>query len=91
MATTPTKDVRGGADAAGTSFLSPTLHNEQHFFAWNQPNRISLRTKNKGLKENADGTLTIYVQDKPGAEKDGAAEVHWAQSLHKAKSCRAIL
>jgi hypothetical protein len=52
-------------------FWSLTLYNEQHFFAPNQLNRSSLGTKNKGLKENAVGTLTIYVQrDNPGADKE---------------------
>ena len=32
--------------------------------------RFSLGTKNKGLKQNADGSLTIYVQPQdPGGDK----------------------
>ena len=41
---------------------SLTLYNEHHFFAPNEINRYSLGTKNKTLKYNDDGSLTIYVQ-----------------------------
>jgi hypothetical protein len=44
-------------------FWSLTLYNEHHFFAPNQINRYSLGTKNKALKYNADGSLTLYVQN----------------------------
>ena len=43
-------------------FWSLTLYNEHHFFAPNEINRYSLGTKNKTLKYNDDGSLTIYVQ-----------------------------
>lgn len=43
-------------------FWSLTLYNEQHFFSPNKINRYSLGTKNKGLKFNPDGSLTLYVQ-----------------------------
>jgi hypothetical protein len=43
-------------------FWSLTLYNENHFFAPNELNRYSLGTKNKTLKYNTDGSLTIYVQ-----------------------------
>ena len=33
--------------------------------------RYSLRTKNKGLKRNADGSLTLYIQkDSPDKDKE---------------------
>ncbi|WP_245763539.1 DUF1254 domain-containing protein [Paraburkholderia diazotrophica] len=52
-------------------FWSMTLYDEHHFFAPNVLNRYSLGTKNKGLKYNVDGSLTIYVQaDSPGADKE---------------------
>jgi hypothetical protein len=52
-------------------FWSLTLYNEHHFFAPNSINRYSNGTKNKALKPNADGSLTIYVQaDSPGADKE---------------------
>lgn len=44
-------------------FWSLTLYNEHHFFAPNGINRYSLGTKNKNLKFNADGSLTIYIQN----------------------------
>ena len=46
-------------------FWSLTLYNEHHFFAPNEINRYSLGTKNKTLKYNPDGSLTIYVQSDP--------------------------
>ncbi len=52
-------------------FWSLTLYNQHHFFADNALHRYSIGTKNKSLKYNADGSLTIYVQaDSPGADKE---------------------
>jgi len=52
-------------------FWSLTLYNQHHFFADNALKRYSLGTKNKNLKPNADGSLTLYVQsDSPGADKE---------------------
>ncbi|PIF34472.1 hypothetical protein CLU81_5119 [Flavobacterium sp. 9] len=44
-------------------FWSLTLYNQYHFFSPNSINRFSLGTKNKDLKYNADGSLTLYVQN----------------------------
>ena len=55
-------------------FWSLTLYNEQHFFAKNDIKRYSLGTKNRDLKYNADGSLTIYVQAEPPAE---ALRANW--------------
>ncbi|MFH7003442.1 DUF1254 domain-containing protein [Flavobacterium bizetiae] len=44
-------------------FWSLTLYNQYHFFSPNAINRFSVGTKNKDLKYNADGSLTIYVQN----------------------------
>lgn len=49
-------------------FWSLTLYNAEHFFAPNDLKRYSLGTKNKNLKKNADGSLTIYVQNTPPSE-----------------------
>ena len=49
-------------------FWSLTLYNEHHFFAPNDLKRYSLGTKNKTLKANADGSLTLYVQADPPPE-----------------------
>jgi hypothetical protein len=49
-------------------FWSLTLYNEYHFFVPNDLRRYSLGTKNKNLKYNADGSLTIYVQADPPPE-----------------------
>ena len=49
-------------------FWSLTLYNEHHFFAPNELKRYSLGTKNKTLKYNPDGSLTIYVQADPPPE-----------------------
>jgi hypothetical protein len=43
-------------------FWSLTLYNKRHFFVPNEINRYSLGTKNKDLKLNSDGSLTVYVQ-----------------------------
>ena len=52
-------------------FWSLTLYNAEHFFNPNPLNRYSLGTKNKTLKYNADGSLTLYAGAKsPGADKE---------------------
>ncbi|WP_330213046.1 DUF1254 domain-containing protein [Pseudomonas sp. Z18(2022)] len=52
-------------------FWSLTVYNEQHFFAPNDLKRYSIGTKNKSLKENPDGSLTLYVQSQsPGKDKE---------------------
>ena len=52
-------------------FWSLTLYNEHHFFAPNALNRFSLGTKNKGLRYNADGSLTLYAGvASPGKDKE---------------------
>ena len=56
----PTPPVRG--------FWSLTLYNEFHFFSPNDLRRYSLGTKNKTLKYNSDGSLTMYVQADPPSE-----------------------
>lgn len=43
-------------------FWSLSIYNEHHFFVPNAINRFSVGTKNKDLKRNADGSLSIYVQ-----------------------------
>jgi hypothetical protein len=51
-------------------FWSLTLYNAHHFFSPNEQHRYSLGTKNKNLKFNADGSLTLYVQNtSPGDDK----------------------
>jgi len=52
-------------------FWSVTLYNDKHLFEPNPLNRFSLGTKNKALKYNADGSLTLYASTKsPGADKE---------------------
>ena len=52
-------------------FWSLTLYNEHHFFHPNDLKRYSLGTKNKSLKTNDDGSLTLYVQAaSPGKDKE---------------------
>jgi hypothetical protein len=51
-------------------FWSLTLYNEHHFFEPNSIKRYSLGTKNRNLKYNDDGSLTLYVQpDEPEESK----------------------
>ena len=60
-----------GATPPVNGFWSMTLYNEHHFFAPNPIKRYSLGTKNRSLKFNPDGSLTIYVQaTSPGADKE---------------------
>jgi hypothetical protein len=47
------------------------MYNPKHFFAPNPLKRYALGTKNKSLKYNDDGSLTIYLGNKsPGKEKE---------------------
>lgn len=51
-------------------FWSLTMYNKEHLFEPNSLNRFSLGTKSKSMKANADGSLTIYVQNtSPGPVK----------------------
>jgi hypothetical protein len=55
-------------------FWSLTLYNQHHFFAPNDLKRYSVGTKNKTLKYNPDGSLTIYVQ---AAAPEDAQRANW--------------
>jgi hypothetical protein len=55
-------------------FWSLTLYNKAHLFAPNSLNRYSLGTKSKSMKQNGDGSLTIYVQNRP---PNGDKETNW--------------
>jgi hypothetical protein len=59
-------------------FWSLTLYNEYHFFHPNELKRYSLGTKNKGLKINEDGSLTLYVQTDAPEERKRA---NWLPAL----------
>jgi hypothetical protein len=52
-------------------FWSLTLYNAEHLFHPNPLKRQSLGTKNKDLKYNADGSLTLYYgANSPGTDKE---------------------
>jgi hypothetical protein len=52
-------------------FWSVTLYDQYHLFSPNPIGRYSLGTKNKNLKYNADGSLTLYAGAKsPGKDKE---------------------
>ncbi len=52
-------------------FWSLTMYDPEHYFAPNALNRFALGTKNKSLKYNDDGSLTIYLGHKsPGEDKE---------------------
>ena len=60
-----------GEEPPVNGFWSLTLYNEHHFFHPNDLKRYSLGTKNKTLKRNADGSLTLYASAKsPGKDKE---------------------
>ncbi len=66
-----TVTFKRGATPPVDGFWSLTLYNQEHLFAPNRLNRYSLGTKNKSLKLDADGSLTLYVQnDSPGPDKE---------------------
>jgi hypothetical protein len=47
------------------------LYNAEHFFYQNPLTRYALGTKNKNLKYNADGSLTLYADaTSPGKDKE---------------------
>ncbi len=53
-----------------SGFWSLTLYDQHHFFAPNEIKRYSTGTKNKDLKYNPDGSLTIYIQhQRPAPDK----------------------
>jgi len=52
-------------------FWSLTLYNDKHLFHPNDLKRYSLGTKNKNLKLNDDGSLTLYASaTSPGKDKE---------------------
>jgi hypothetical protein len=60
-----------GQEPPVRAFWSLTLYNEHHFFHPNEFKRYSLGTKNKNLKRNSDGALTLYAGAKsPGKDKE---------------------
>jgi hypothetical protein len=63
-----------GATPPVKGFWSLTLYNAHHFFVPNDIKRYSVGTKNKDLKLNADGSLTIYIQSTP---PEGDKRANW--------------
>lgn len=60
-----------GQEPPVNGFWSLTLYNDKHLFHANDLKRYSLGTKNKTLKRNADGSLTLYAGAKsPGGDKE---------------------
>ncbi len=60
-----------GQEPPVDGFWSLTLYNKYHFFHPNTLKRYSLGTKNKTLRRNADGSLTIYAGARsPGKDKE---------------------
>jgi hypothetical protein len=60
-----------GQEPPLNGFWSVTLYNDKHLFYVNNLKRYSLGTKNKNLKRNGDGSLTLYAGAKsPGADKE---------------------
>jgi len=69
-----------GQEPPVNGFWSLTLYNEHHFFHPNDLKRYSLGTKNKNLKRNADGSLTLFAGAKsPGKNK----ESNWLPAPNK--------
>ena len=52
-------------------FWSVTMYDPEHYFYQNALKRFALGTKNKSLKYNDDGSLTVYLGNKsPGKDKE---------------------
>jgi hypothetical protein len=52
-------------------FWSVTMYNDKYFFVNNPLNRYSISAR-QPLKYNADGSLTLYIQNEsPGADRQG--------------------
>jgi hypothetical protein len=64
-----------GATPPVNGFWSLSIYNEHHFFVANAINRFSVGTKNKDLKVNSDGSLTVYVQAE--APTDPVQRTNW--------------
>jgi hypothetical protein len=59
-----------GQEPPVNGFWSLTLYNDKHLFHPNDLGRYSLGTKNKTLKRNEDGSLTLYAGARaPGDDK----------------------
>lgn len=60
-----------GQEPPVNGFWSLTLYNDKHLFHPNDLRRYSLGTKNKTLKRNADGSLTLHAGARsPGGDKE---------------------
>ncbi|MCD2180866.1 DUF1254 domain-containing protein [Rhizobium sp. GN54] len=60
-----------GQEPPVNGFWSLTLYNDKHLFHANDLKRYSLGTKNKNLKRNTDGSLTLHAGAKnPGGDKE---------------------
>lgn len=59
-------------------FWSITLYDAKHFFVPNPIKRYSVGTKNKDLKPNPDGSITLYVQ--PDEPTDPVKRANWLPS-----------
>jgi hypothetical protein len=63
-------------------FWSLTMYNPEHFFYPNALKRYALGTKNKSLKYNDDGGLTIYLGNKsPGKERNPTGSRHQKETF----------
>ncbi|MGW4529633.1 DUF1254 domain-containing protein [Nocardia sp. NPDC004340] len=60
-----------GQEPPVQGFWSLTLYNDKHLFNPNELKRYSLGTKNKDLKRNPDGSLTLHAGTRsPGPERE---------------------
>lgn len=85
-----------GQEPPVNGFWSLTLYNDKHLFHANDLKRYSLGTKNKNLKRNADGSLTLYAGHKsPGEDKESnwlpAPEGHFSLYIRAYWGKEAIL
>ena len=62
-------------EPAVSGFWSLTVYDQFHFFSPNELKRYSVGTKNKDLKTQPDGSLTIYIQAVPPS--DPSERANW--------------
>jgi hypothetical protein len=56
---------------AWAGFWSLTVYNKEHLIEPNPPNRFSLGTESKSMKQNSNGSLALYFQNtSPGSDKE---------------------
>ena len=57
------------------AFWSLTMYQRDNFLYDNEIDRYAVGDRERGLRRNADGSLTIYVQHAQAARREGARQL----------------